>query len=200
MLSKEIKLKKGQKDLDVATCSLASPQTSPEKQAQCGFSASVTTLNLTQKINEQWLTLCRCSSTHRQPSQHCIKHTVGVLVFSSQLLGKYFHCVWCCMPLHFFIYEGYLILISDWVRSKQASFQSLLFLFISQCPLQQSDCATFWGMRRRPCPHPLSSLRWTLCNTRETSWSGKNLQGIKTYTQRHHKWHQSYTYWKFKII
>lgn len=96
-----MKPKKGQKDLDIATCSLASPQTSPEKQAQCGFWVSVTALVLTQKINEQWLTLCRCSSMHKQPSQHCIKHTVGVLVVSSQLLGKYFHCVWCRMPLHF---------------------------------------------------------------------------------------------------
>lgn len=123
---------------------------------------------------------------------------VGVLVVSSQLLGTYFHCVWCCTAL--FIYEGHLILLSDWVKSKQASFQSLLFLFISQCPQQQSDCATFWGMMRKPCPHPLSSPRWTRYNTRATSWSGENQLGRKTYTQTHHLLEIKNGFYNIKIL
>lgn len=98
--------KERQRDLDVATCSLASPQTSPEKQAQCGFSASVTALVLTQKINEQWLSLCRCSSTHRQPSHHCIKHSqLGSLLF---LLNFWANTFTMCgaMPLHFFFMKA----------------------------------------------------------------------------------------------
>ncbi len=108
---------------------------------------------------------------------------VGVLVISSKLLGTYFHCVWCCSALFYLWRPSHSAI---WAKSKRASFQSLLFLFISQCPQQQSGCATFWGMMRKPCPHPLYSLRWTRCNSRATSWSGKNQLGIKTYTQRHH--------------
>lgn len=190
-----MKTNKELNDPDVATNSLASPQTSPEKQAQCGFSCSFShssQLLSSQKINEQWLTLRRCSSRHCQPSQHRIKYTQWVsLLF---LLNFWAHILSLRVVLHctaLFIYEGHLILLSDWVKSKQASFQSLLFLFISQCPQQQSDCATFWGMMRKPCPHPLSSPRWTRCNTRATSWSGENQLGRKTYKHS--------TYWKLNI-
>lgn len=40
--------------------------------------SQLTALFLRQKINEQWLTLRRCSSRHSQPSQHWIKHTQRV--------------------------------------------------------------------------------------------------------------------------
>lgn len=175
---------------DIATYSLAWPWKTSTVWLHMQVQSQLTTLFLTHKINEQWLTLPQCSSRHSQPSQHGIKHTQWVsLLFLLNFRGNTFTvCGAACSAL--FIYEGHLILLSDWAKSKQASFQSLLFLFISQCPQQQSGCATFWGMMRKPCPHPLSSLRWTHCNKRAMSWSGKNQLGIKTYTPRQHKWHQ----------
>lgn len=189
-----MKTNKELNDPDVATNSLASPQTSPEKQAQCGFSCSFShssqLLSSHRKLMNNGL---RCAGVPPGTVSH---HNTGSntpsgcpCCFFSTFGHIYFHCVWCCTAL--FIYEGHLILLSDWVKSKQASFQSLLFLFISQCPQQQSDCATFWGMMRKPCLHPLSSPRWTRCNTRATSWSGENQLGRKTYKHS--------TYWKLKI-
>ncbi len=132
-----MKTNKELNDPDVATNSLASPQTSPEKQAQCGFSCSFShssqLLSSHRKLMNNGL---RCAGVPPGTVSH---HNTGSntpsgcpCCFFSTFGHIYFHCVWCCTAL--FIYEGHLILLSDWVKSKQASFQSLLFLFISVSP------------------------------------------------------------------
>lgn len=53
-----------------------------------------------------------------------------------------------------------------------------------KCLRQQSGSVTSW-VKKMTCPRRRSSLRWTRCSERETSWSGRSLPGGGLHSHTH---------------
>lgn len=120
-----MKTNKELNDPDVATNSLASPQTSPEKQAQCGFSCSFShssqLLSSHRKLMNNGL---RCAAVPPGTVSH---HNTGSntpsgcpCCFFSTFGHIYFHCVWCCTALHFLFMKAIsFCYLTEWNPNRQ---------------------------------------------------------------------------------